>query len=366
MIIGTVKELVPQEYRVGITPDAAKTYIENGHTVYIEKDAGLNCGFSNQMYEEIGATILESASDVWEKSNMIIKVKEPTQKEFKYFRENLIIYAFMHLSSHKDLFKAVIDNKVTSVAYETVQDNNGRLVCLQPMSEIAGRVAVIEGAKYLQSTSGGIGKLISGTTGVDPANILIIGAGNAGLGALKMAYGIGANIFLADINEKRLKELKENYPNINTLISTDENIFNALKQADVVISTISLPGDKTPQIIKRKYYKEMRKGAVIIDIAIDQGGSTEDARVTSLSEPTYVIDGIIHFNVPNIPSSVHATATVALNNATLDYGLEIANSNLEDLNKLSLTLRRGINTYKGKSTNEAISNVYGYKYTKII
>lgn len=365
MKIGTVKEKVAQEFRVGITPTSAQEYINNGHEVYIEHNAGLNSGFPDKAYEQVGCVIIEETKDLWSTVDMVIKVKEPIDEEFQYFRKDLVIFAYIHLSSHEDLFNALIDNEVTTIAYETIQTSDGRLPCLEPMSEIAGRVAVIEGSKYLQSTHGGVGKLITGTTGVDAADILIIGAGNAGLGALKVAEGLGANVTVADINQDKLAELKMLFPYITTIESTDDEIYNAITNADLTISTVSLPGDKTPQIIKRKYYEDMRQGAVIVDVAIDQGGSTEHAKITSLKDPVYILDGIIHFSVPNIPSSVHITATLALNNVTLSYGLEIANKGLDHLVDFSSSLRKGINTYRGKSTNKIISEVFNHEYTSI-
>lgn len=366
MKIGTVIERVAQEFRVGITPNSAKEYIEAGHEVYIESNAGLNCGFTNKAYEEVGCKIINDTKELWESVDMVVKVKEPISDEFKYFRENLIIFSYMHLSSHKDLFEALINNKVTAIAYETIQTDDKRLPCLEPMSEIAGRVAVIEGSKYLQSTHGGVGKLITGTTGVSPADILIIGAGNAGLGALKVASGLGANVTIVDISNDKLSDIKKLFPYVNTLISNEDNISATIKNVDLTISTVSLPGDKTPQIIKSSYYKEMRPGSVIVDVAIDQGGSTNDARVTSLKDPIYIREGIIHFSVPNIPSSVHLTATLALNNATLSYGLEIANNGLKDISSLSNPLKKGFNTYHGNSTNEIISDVFNYEYKPLI
>lgn len=364
MKIGTVKEIVDKEFRVGLTPSAAHEYILGGHSVFIETNAGLNSGFSDDDYKSVGAVILNSAKEVWESVDLIAKVKEPLPLEYKYFRNDLIIYTFLHLSAHYDLLEALLKNKTTSVAYETIELTNGKLPCLEPMSEIAGRISILEGLRYLHSNFGNLGKLISGVKGVKPANVTIIGAGNAGSAALDMAHGLRANVTILDINLEKLESLSNDYKGIHTLISNEENIKKALSSADLVISTIALPGDKTPKIIKRAYYKDMKKGSIIVDVAIDQGGSTEVAKSMSISEPTFIIDDIIHYAVPNMPSLVHQTATVALNNATTKYGLELAKG-LENINSFSNELKLGINTHNGVCTNKTVANVFNIPHKNI-
>lgn len=367
MKIGTVKELLDKEYRVGLTPQTTLQYVESGHEVYIESNAGLNAGFTNEDYIKAGAQILNTAEDVWKTVDLLVKVKEPIPSEYQYFRKNLAVFSYLHLSSHRDLLDAFVKNNTTAIAYETVQLDNKKLPCLEPMSGIAGRVAVLEGSRFMQSAFNGPGKLISGTDGVDPATTVIIGAGNAGLGALELAVGLNSNVIMLDINESRLNQIKDKFKDkVEVLISIETNLIESLAKADLVISTVSLPGAKTPKIIKRSYYKNMKKGAVIVDIAIDQGGSTEVAKKMTLSDPVFVVDDIIHYAVPNMPSAVHQTSTIALTNSTVEFGLEIANNGLKDLSKLSNAVKRGINVHNGIITNENVAKAFNLEAKTII
>jgi alanine dehydrogenase len=356
MIIGCVKEIKNNEFRVGLTPLSAKDYIEHGHTVLLETNAGFGDGFTDEDYTRVGVTIKNSAEEVWQSVDMIIKVKEPLSSEYKFFRPNLIIYTYLHLAADKNLTKALLDHQVTGVAYETIADESG-LPCLRPMSEIAGRVSVLEAARFLYKFNGGEGILISPVVGAHAAKVVIIGAGIVGSAALANAYGLGANVTILDIDTRKLTLLQEKYPHIETLISNEDNVKTALKDADIIISGVLLPGASAPKMIKREYYAFMKKGAVIADVAIDQGGSTEVSRPTTHDKPIYEVDGIIHYMVANIPSAVPKTATLALNNATLKFGLEIADKGIEKALE-NPSIKLGLNTYKGEITHEGVRRAF--------
>ncbi len=364
MIIGTVKEVKKKEYRVGLTPSSVSEYVAHGHTVFVESDAGINSGFDNADYVNAGAKILKTAKEVWDSVDMIVKVKEPLAEEFGHLRDNLILYTYLHLAACEDLTKALMKAKTDSVAYETITLPDGSLPCLKPMSEVAGRIGAIEGAKHLEKPFGGSGILISGVPGTERANVCIIGAGVVGVNALKMIAGMEANVTVLDINLDKLTYLDELYGNrITTLYSSEANIEKAVKQADLVISGVLLPGGaKAPKLIKRAYYKDMRPGSVIVDIAIDQGGSTEVSKMTYHDDPTYVVDGIVHYCVANMPGAVPRTSTVALNNATLKYGLMIADYGLDAAIKISEPLRMGVNTYHGQCTCEGVCQAFDMPY----
>lgn len=324
MIIGCVKEIKPFEYRVGLTPGAVNAYTNEGHVVLMEKGAGIGSGFSDEDYVFYGAKIVDDAKEIWATSDMIVKVKEPLASEYQYFRKNLILYTYLHLAYNKPLYEALRDRGVTSIAYETIEEN-GVLVCLEPMSKVAGRLALIEAAKYLEAPFGGPGLLISGLPGTPRANIVILGAGVVGRNALMMAVGMSANITILDINTKRLSDLEDLYQNkINTLYSNEKNIMDALKSADVVIGAVLIAGDKPPLLITDEILANMKKGAIIIDVSIDQGGISNHAKVTYHDNPIYDVDGISFYGVANMPGSVPRTSSQALSNATLRYGLMIA------------------------------------------
>lgn len=366
MIVGTVREVKHKEFRVGLTPSSVKEYVNHGHTVFVEQNAGMGSGFTDEDYIAAGATILESAQEVWEKSNMIVKVKEPLESEFKYLREDLILYTYLHLAACEDLTHALLKAKTSAIAYETITLDDGSLPCLKPMSEVAGRLSAIEGAKFLEKPFGGSGVLISGVPGVDRANVAIIGAGDVGQNALKMLVGMGANVTILDINLKKLTYLDDIYGNrITTLYSSQDNIERAVKAADLVIGAVLLPGAKAPKLIKRSYYKDMKPGSVIVDVAIDQGGSTEVSKMTYHDDPVYVVDGVVHYCVANMPGSVPRSSTSALNNATLRYGLMIADLGLEEAIKVSKPLRLGLNTYHGQCTCEGVCEAFELPLLKI-
>lgn len=366
MNIGCVKEIKKLEFRVGLTPGSVNEYVKHGHKVFIETNAGLNSGFPDEDYVAAGAEILATAKEVWEKSDMIVKVKEPLAEEYQYFREGLLLYTYLHLAADQDLTDALLAKKVKAVAYETIILEDGSLPCLKPMSAVAGRLGVIEGAKHLEKTMGGSGVLISGVPGTRRANVAIVGAGVVGESALKMAVGLGANVTVLDININKLTYLDDIYGNrITTLYSNSHNIEEACKNADLVVSGVLLPGAKAPKLIKREYYKNMKPGSVIVDIAIDQGGSTEVSKATYHDKPTFVVDGIVHYCVANMPGAVPQTSTIALNNSTLRYGLMIADNGLDEAIRLSKPLKYGVNTYDGKCTCVGVCQAFDLEYQTI-
>lgn len=360
MIVGCVKEIKNKEFRVGLTPNSVKEYVAAGHSVILETDAGLGSGFSNEDYLAAGAKILLTAKEVWEQSEMMVKVKEPLESEYGYLRADLILYTYLHLAACEPLTMALLNAKTKSVAYETIVLDDGSLPCLKPMSEVAGRLSIIEGAKFLEKPFGGSGVLISGVPGVRRANVTIIGAGVVGENALKMAVGLDANVTILDVNLKKLTYLDDLYGNrVTTLFSNSANIEEACKSADLIVSGVLLTGAKAPKLIKRSFYKDMRPGSVIVDVAIDQGGSTEVSRATYHDNPTFVVDGVVHYCVANMPGAVPRTSTIALNNATLRYGLLIANHGLEGAIKLSKPLRQGVNTYNGVVACKGVADAFG-------
>ena len=367
MIVGTVKEIKPNEFRVGLSPSSVKEYISHGHQVMVETQAGFHSGFSDEDYKHVGAQIIKTAKEVWASSDMIVKVKEPLPAEFDYFRENLVLYTYLHLAADQPLTKALMDSKTQAVAYETIKLPDGSLPCLKPMSEVAGRLGAIEGAKYLEKPFGGSGVLISGVPGVKRANAMVIGAGVVGESALKMLVGLQANVTVLDIDLNKLTYLDDIYGNkITTLYSSTENIEKTIKEADLVISGVLLPGGaKAPKLIKRSYYKTMKPGSVIVDIAIDQGGTTEVSKMTYHHDPIFVVDGIIHYCVANMPGAVPQTSTVALNNTTLKYGLMIADYGLDIAVGKSEALKLGVNVYHGECTCEGVCEAFDLPYTRL-
>jgi alanine dehydrogenase len=365
MIIGTVKEIKNLEFRVGLTPGSVKEYVSHGHEVYVEKGAGINSGFPDQEYVDAGATILKTAEEVWKKVEMLIKVKEPLEPEFKFLREGLILYTYLHLAANEDLTYALLKAKTQSIAYETIEED-GTLPCLKPMSEVAGRLSAIQGAKYLEKPFGGSGVLISGVPGVQRAKATIVGAGVVGENALKMLVGMGAEVTILDINLRKLTYLDDIYSNtIQTLYSSKENLELAITRADLVIGAVLLPGAKAPKLIKRAYYKNMKPGSVIVDVAIDQGGSTEVSKPTYHDNPIYEVDGIIHYTVANMPGAVPMTSTKALTNATLPYGLMIADLGLDMALNRSRALKLGINVYNGEITCPGVAEAFNLPYLKL-
>ena len=366
MIIGTTKELKNHEYRVGLTPDNVSAYVAQEHTVYVETNAGFGAGFLDEEYKAAGATIVETPAEVFAKADMIVKVKEPEPCEYDYLREGQILYTYLHLAPNPELAKALLDKKVKAVAYETITDELGNLPCLRPMSQIAGRLSIQEGAKYIESSYGGRGILLGGVPGVERGKIVIIGGGIAGTYAAKAAVGIDAQVTLLDINPNRLAYLEDIFgASVTTLYSTEANIARSLREADLVIGSVLIPGGKTPKLVRREHLKIMKKGSVIVDIAIDQGGCCESSRVTTHDDPVFIDEGVVHYCVGNMPGAVPHTSTVALASATFRYGNMIANLGLEEAAKNNEGVANGVNIYLGKCTNANVAKSLSLEYTDI-
>ncbi len=367
MIIGTTRELKNHEYRVGLTPDNVLAYVRKGHTVYIEAGAGEGAGFSDADYEAAGATILPCAKDVFDKSEMIVKVKEPEECEYELLKEGQILYTYLHLAPNPKLAELLMKKKIKAVAFETITDEAGNLPCLRPMSQIAGRLSIQEGAKYIEKEFGGRGILLGGVPGVERGKIVIIGGGVAGTYAAKAAVGIDAQVTLLDINPNRLAYLEDIFgASVTTLYSTETNIRKALSEADLVIGSVLIPGGSTPKLVRREHLKLMKKGAVIVDIAIDQGGCCESSHVTVHDDPIFIEEGIVHYCVGNMPGAVPHTSTIALSNATIRYGMMIAQNGLENAVLMSESIANGLNVYGGKITNRNVALALGFEYVPAV
>ncbi len=364
MKIGCVKEIKNNEFRVGLTPDNVKSYVAHGHSVYVQNGAGIGSGFKDEEYEQAGAHLIKEAKEIWSSVDMMIKVKEPLKEEFSLFHDGLILYTYLHLAADKEQMDALLEGKVKAVAYETLQETDRSLPLLAPMSQIAGRISIQEGAKYLEKKYGGEGILLAGVPGTPKANIVILGGGTVGTNACKIAVGMGANVTIIDISLKRLEQLDDMFGSrIQTSVSNDANIERAVQEADLVIGSVLIPGASTPKLFKRKYLPEMKDGAVFVDVAIDQGGCGESSHVTTHDDPIYIEDGVVHYCVGNMPGAVPRTSTIALTNATLRYGLEIADAGLEQACKNNPVIATGVNTYNGKLTCKNVADSFdGYEY----
>jgi len=365
MIIGLPKEIKNNEFRVGLTPGAVGAYVAAGNKVYVEKGAGLGSGFEDAEYVANGAEILDTAKEVWDAAEMIVKVKEPLESEYQYFRPGLLIYTYFHLAADRALTMALLEKKVTAMAYETIVDKKGSLPCLYCMSEIAGRTAVIEGAKYLEKTYGGRGVMLGAVPGCEKAEVVILGGGNAGTNAARMAVGLGARVTILDINHYRLAYLDDVFGSqVQTLYSSRDNLLKALAKADLVIGCVLLaPGREAPKLVKREDLKVMKKGAVVVDIVVDQGGCFETTHPTTHADPVYEVDGVMHYCVANIPGAVPRTSTEALVNSTLGYGLTLTKKGLAAACKEDPGLMLGINTYDGRCTFAAVAEALDLEYT---
>ena len=362
MIIGLPREIKNNEFRVGLTPGAVSAYVRAGHTVVVEQGAGLGSGFTDQEYLDAGAEMEKQAAKVWARAGMIVKVKEPIECEYQYFKEGLLLYTYLHLAADAPLTKALLDAKVTAVAYETIVGREGGLPCLAPMSEIAGRMAIQEGAKYLEKTYGGRGVLLAGVPGVEKGNVVILGGGNVGANACKMAVGMGANVTVLDVNLNRLAYLDDIFDKrITTLFSTRENVRKAVAQADLVVGCVLLPGRATPKLLLREDLSIMKPGAVVVDVAVDQGGCVETTHPTTHDDPVFIVDGIVHYCVANMPGAVSRTSTLALCNATLPYGLELAAKGVEAC-RADKGLLGGLNCCQGKCTFPGVAEALGLEY----
>ena len=367
MKVGCVKEIKNNEFRVGMTPDNVKSYVNAGHDVYIEKGAGEGSGFLDAEYVAAGAKMIDTAKEVWDTVEMMIKVKEPLPEEYPLFHEGLILYTYLHLAADKPQTDALLGAKVKGVAYETLIERNGSIPLLAPMSQIAGRLSIQEGAKYLEKRFGGEGVLLAGVPGTPKANIVILGGGSVGTNACKIAVGMGTNVTIMDINLQRLAYLDDIFgARIQTLVSNDANIEKAVKEADLVIGCVLIPGKSAPKIFKKKYLKEMKPGAVFVDVAVDQGGCGETTKVTYHDDPIFIEDGVVHYCVGNMPGAVPRTSTIALTNATLSYGLQIAGKGLEQACKDNEVIYSAVNTYDGKLTCKNVADSFDcYEYTDI-
>jgi len=364
MKIGTVKEIKTHEYRVGMTPGNVQEYIFHGHEVFIEAGAGEGSFISDEDYKSAGAVIVDTAKQIWDECDMIAKVKEPLEAEYGLIRENQIIYTYLHLAADKALTEALLQSKAKAVAYETIRDSIGHLPLLKPMSEVAGKLSIQCGAHSLEKHVGGRGMLLGGVPGVPKAQVVILGAGVVGISAMKMAIGLGAEVTIIDKDLNRLSYIDDIYgQTVQTLYSTHHAVENALTIADLVIGSVLIPGAAAPKIIRREYLKKMKPGSVIVDVAVDQGGCCETTKATYHDDPTFVVDGVVHYCVANMPGAVSQTSTYALTNATLQYGLKIANMGLEAALKSDSGFMLGLNCYQGKLTCKEVAAAFDMEYT---
>lgn len=366
MIIGVPKEIKKDEFRVGLTPGGVRELMHHGHEVYVETHAGAGIDFTDEMYEQAGAKILPTAQAVFDKAEMIIKVKEPQPNECKMLKKDQTLFTYLHLAADKAQTELLLASGCTAIAYETVTDEKGGLPLLAPMSEVAGRLSVQAGAHALEKIHGGRGVLLGGVPGVKPANVVVIGGGTVGTNAIRMAVGMEANVTVLDRSLNRLKELDDFFgPRLNTIYSTKDAIEEYVTTADLVIGAVLLPGASAPKLVSRAMLSKMRPGSVMVDVAIDQGGCFETSKATTHSDPTYVVDGIVHYCVANMPGAVARTSTVALNNATLPYALQLANKGPIQALKDNAHLRNGLNIYQGHVTCEPVAKSLDYEYGKV-
>ena len=360
MKIGVPKEVKSDEYRVAMMPVGVELLVKAGHEVVVEANAGVGSGFADGDYVAVGAKMAGSAAEVFGGADMIIKVKEPQPQEIKMFRRGLILFTYFHLAASRELTQACLDSGIVAIAYETIKDRRGGLPCLTPMSEIAGKMSIQEGAKYLEKPMMGRGILLGGVPGVAPAHVVVLGGGIVGTNAAKVAAGLGANVMLMDINLDRLRYLDDVMPaNVHTIFSDIHTIRDQIRQADLVIGAVLIPGAKAPRLVTRQDLVAMKNGSVIVDVAIDQGGCIETSRPTTHKEPTYVVEGVVHYCVTNMPGAVGRTSTIALCNATLPYALKIANKGYAQTAAEDAGFAEGINLVEGKVTYKAVAETFG-------
>lgn len=366
MIVGVPKEIKNNENRAGLVPGGVRQLVQDGHQVFVQKDLGIGIGISDAAYLEVGAKILPTINDVFEKAELIIKVKEPQKEELKLLRPHHLLYTYLHLAADKALTAGLMETGCTAIAYETIQDDDNSLPLLIPMSEVAGRMATQVGAAYLQSDRGGKGVLLGGVPGVRRAKVTVIGCGVAGTNAIKMAMGMGADVIAIDLSTRRLAELDDLFENrITTLFSNTQNIEESVVASDLVIGAVLVPGAKAPRLVTRSMISKMEKGSVVVDIAVDQGGCIETCTPTTHENPTYVIDGVIHYCVSNMPGAVPRSSTFALTNVTLRYARLIAKEGIKNAVAKSHELKKGINTYKGKLVYKQIADDLSIPYTDL-
>jgi alanine dehydrogenase len=367
MIIGVPKEIKTNENRVSLTPAGVYELVKRKHTVHVQSSAGESSGFSDEEYMQAGASILPTIEEVYAIADMIIKVKEPIESEYPLIKKDQLLFTYFHFASYEPLTKAMIKSGAVCLAYETVETADRTLPLLVPMSEVAGRMAVQQGAKYLEKPMGGRGVLLGGVPGVAPAKVLILGGGIVGTQAAKMAAGLGARVTILDVSLKRLRYLDDIMPaNVSTMMSNEYNIRRLIKEHDLIVGAVLIPGAKAPHLITKDMLKDMRPGTVVVDVAVDQGGCIETCKPTTHDNPTYVVDGIVHYCVANMPGAVPYTSTIALTNATLPYALDLANKGWVQACKDNLELRKGLNIVQGKVVYKAVADAYNLEYTDLV
>lgn len=366
MIVGILKEIKIEENRVSMTPAGVEVMKQNNHVILVEKNAGIGSGFEDAAYEKAGAEIVDTPKEIFQRSDMVMHVKEPQPSEYDLIRKDQVIFTYLHLAAAEKLTHALVKSNSINIAYETIQKTDGSLPLLTPMSEVAGRMAIQQGAKYLEMSQGGHGVLLGGVPGVDPGNVVIIGGGIVGINAAKMACGLGARVYILDMNLDRLRYLSDVMPaNCFLLMSSPATIRDLIKKADVVVGAVLIPGAKAPKLVTRDMLKTMKKGSVLVDVAIDQGGCFETSKPTTHNDPVYVVDDVIHYCVANMPGAVAKTSTMALTNATLPYALDIANKGWKKSMKENPEIKAGANVVKGKITYKGVSDAFGLDYTSI-
>jgi alanine dehydrogenase len=366
MIVGVLKEIKTLENRVSMTPAGVEVMIQNGHTILVEKSAGVGSGFEDEAYAKAGAEMVSTPKEIFDRSDMVMHVKEPLPPEYDLIREGQIVFTYLHLAADEPQTNALIKAKSVNIAYETIQKQDGSLPLLSPMSEVAGRMAVQEGAKYLEKPMGGQGVLLGGVPGVEPGTVLVIGGGIVGTNAAKMACGLGAKVYIVDMNQDRLRYLSDVMPaNCIPLMSSPATIRRLLKEADLVVGAVLVAGAKAPKLVDREMLSLMKKGSVIVDVAIDQGGCCETSKATTHDNPVYDVDGVIHYGVANMPGAVPKTSTVALTNATLPYAVQIANKGWKKAMQENKEIKLGANVVNGKVTFKAVAEAFGLAYTPI-
>ncbi len=366
MIVGVLKEIKAEENRVCMTPAGVEIMKQNSHEVLVENNAGVGSGFDNDAYRTAGAEIVDTPQEIFKRSEMVMHVKEPLHAEYDLIREDQIVFTYLHLAAAEELTNVLKKSGSISIAYETIQKPNGSLPLLTPMSEVAGRMAIQQGAKYLEMAQGGHGILLGGVPGVDPGTVVIIGGGIVGINAAKMACGLGAKVYILDMNLERLRYLSDVMPpNCFLLMPKPTTIRRLITEADVVVGAVLIPGAKAPKLVTRKMLKTMKKGAVLVDVAIDQGGCFETAKATTHGEPIYEVEGVVHYCVANMPGAVPKTSTLALTNATLPYAVEIANKGWKKAMQENPEIKYGANVVKGKVTYDGVAEAFGLDFTPI-
>lgn len=366
MRIGCPREIKADEYRVGLLPVGAHMLTAQGHQVAVETQAGVASGFSDEDYLKAGAQILKTHEEVFDFAQMIIKVKEPQPPEIKLFKRGQVVFTYFHFAASEELLLGCIESGIVAIAYETLKDSAGRLPCLIPMSEIAGKMSIQEGAKYLEKPMMGRGILLGGVPGVAPANVVVLGAGTVGANAAKIAAGLGASVRVMDVNLERLRYLSDVMPaNVQTIFSDLHTVAEQLRNADLVVGSVLIPGAKAPKLVQRSDLVEMKNGSVIVDVAIDQGGCVETSKPTTHANPTYIVEGVVHYCVTNMPGAVGRTSTIALCNATLPYAARIAEKGYQPAIGADPGLKLGVNLVEGKITHPAVARSFGMKYSEV-